>query len=103
MNISNYNVKDAYLRAIAQVSGTSQKNVKEDIHIAKVAPGGWSGGRAILEIYCEGWIPSPDINFETWIQIDEVANNLIRDKYPNTTRQFFHEPVNGAVVCVWEA
>jgi hypothetical protein len=103
MNISNYNVKDAYRRAIAQVSGTAQKNVKEDIHIGKVAPGGWSGGQAILEIYCEGWIPSPEANFETWLQIDEVANNLIRAKYPNTTRQFFHEPINGAVVCVWEA
>ena len=112
MKITNCNVKDAYRQAIAKVWKLKQKNIKGDIHIGSKAPGGWSNGRAILEIYCERDIPNAtDIyefefgtvyNSESWFKIDDTANDILSKKFPGSRRRFHSEPVNNAVVCVWE-
>lgn len=113
MNIANCNVRDAYRQAIAKVWGLKQKDIKGDVHIGRKAPGQWSGGRAILEIYCENGIPNAsDVHYtefgtlyhsESWFQIDEQANAILRAKFPGTTRRFHYEPHNSAVICVWES
>ena len=113
MKISNSNVKDAYRQAIAKVWGLKQKDIKGDIHLGNKAPGQWSEGSAILEIYCEREIPNAsDVHYsefgtfyhsESWSKIDDKANAILRAKFPGTSRRFHFEPYNNAVVCVYEA
>ena len=113
MKIANCNVRDAYRRAIAEVWCLKQKDIKGDIHLGNKAPGGWSGGRAILEIYCEQDIPNAtDVLYseygtlyhsEMWCEIDDKVNEMLREKFPGCRRRFHFEPYNDAVVCVYEA
>ncbi len=113
MKIANCNVRDAYRRAIAEVWCLKQKDIKGDIHLGNKAPGGWSGGRAILEIYCEQDIPNASHYYHTpygtvwhsemWDTIDDKANEILRKKFPGCNRRFHYEPHNNAVVCIWEA
>jgi len=113
MSITNCNVRDAYRQAIARVWKLKQKDIKDDIHLGSKAPGRWSDGRAILEIYCERDIPNAtDIHCsefgsfdysESWVEIDNTANDILSKKFPGNRRRFHSEPVNNAVVCVWES
>ena len=41
MTAPNYEVRDAYRKAIAKVWGLKQKDIKRDIHISANAPGQW--------------------------------------------------------------
>ena len=112
MKIANCNVRDAYRSAIAKEWGLKQKDIKGDIHLGNKAPGQWSGGKAILEIYCEQDIPNAsDIHFsefgtffnsETWVKIDDIANDLLDKKFPGNRRRFHFEPYSNAVVCIYE-
>jgi hypothetical protein len=113
MKVSNCDVRDAYRRAIAKVWDLKQKAIKGDIHLGNKAPGGWSEGKAILEIYCEQDIPNAsDIlhtpygtiwHSESWVEIDKTANDILGKKFPSNRRRFHFEPYNNAVVCIWES
>ena len=102
MTVPNYEVRDAYRKAIAKVWGLKQKDIKRDIHISANAPGQWSPSSTV-EIYCEGHIPSATstiFSFENWIKVDDVANQILQEKYPGS-QKFYHEPYNNAVINVW--
>ena len=109
MNIPNCDVRDAYRRAIAKVWGLKQKDIKQDIHIGSRAPGQWAP-QSVVEIYCERHIPNATdfmytevgtvYNSESWVKIDELANQFIQEKHPGLHR-FHHEPYNNAVINIW--
>ena len=109
MKVPNCDVRDAYRRSIAKVWGLRVKDVKSDVHIGSRAPGQWAP-RSTVEIYCEGHIPNAsDVHYsefgvfyhsESWVKIDEMANQIIQTKHPGS-QKFYHEPYNNAVVNIW--
>ena len=111
MKVPNCEVKRAYQRAIAKVWGLKQKDIKNDIHIGRSAPGQWSPS-SVVEIYCEGNIPNASdyhctslgtfYHSDRWYQVDDIANEFIQNKHPGAKR-FHHEPYNNAVVNIWSS
>lgn len=109
MTVPNYEVRDAYRKAIAKVWGLKQKDIKRDIHIGSKAPGQWSPSSTV-EIYCEGHIPNAsDVHYsefgtfyhsESWVKIDDLANQIIQTKRPGS-QKFYHESYNNTVINVW--
>ena len=107
-------IRRAYLKAISEVFSLKQKDFKHDVHLGEKAPGQWSDGRSLLEVYCEGDIPNAtdyhnmrEFGFsgyychsEQWGKVDDRANTLIREK-DSMISKVFHEPYNNAVVCVY--
>jgi len=120
-------VRRLYREAILQYWGCGDKDldsqlikaVKEDIHIAGNAPGGWVGECGVLEIYCENGIPNASdmndfsyearefgldpasavtYNCDTWSKIDDWVNLGLQAM--GKKERVFHEPHNSAVIAV---
>ena len=116
-------IRKLYREAIINVFGCDDKEsdayltaaAKKDIHYGSEAPGGWCGDSATLEIYCEGGIPNAtdyfnpadfgfsgkvSYNSEKWNTVDGMVN-LMLEAMGHTVR-YHHEPVNSAVIGIWE-
>lgn len=110
-NTQKETIRFAYAIAIAkQFPDFSTEEVIEDIYIGGEDPGQWGDERTVITILTEAKaIPSPvdEIDYscfggdgyhfycEDWFKIDEVVRQA-------TGLEVFSEPVNGAVVNVWE-
>ena len=88
--------------------------IQRDVHNADEAPGQWSQGLALVEIYCESGIPNASdyfdpawyghsgkvsYNAEKWNRVDDRVNEELQHR--GFDMRVYHEPVNNAVVCIY--
>jgi len=128
MKRNRASIRKAYRNALLDVFGCGDKEIdsdlttalKKDIHLGGKDPGQW-GDHALLSVYCESGIPNAsDINdfscyaaeFECdpsemvsynsdkWGLVDDIVNLLL--EATGQSIRVHHEPVNGAVVNVYE-